>query len=176
MAQIKKLSVATVCGKLDVKAILNSAEPIKLMRVIGQAVDQKRGESSYGDWTALLGRFKATNLATGEISEAATLFLPEVALIPLQVALAAGPVMFAIEISVKSATNVKPGGSVYEYTWEPLLPPTDSDPIKQMEERLLALSAPASKLAGEGNPGDTPDPAANLAGKGSAKPAGKPKQ
>lgn len=145
MPQVKKLSVATVYGKIDLKELLNADKPVRVMRVLGQAVSSKSGESAYGRWTALLGRFKATNMDTGEVSEAAQLFLPEVALIPLQVAMSAGPVTFAIDLYVKPSTNTKPGGSAYEYTWEPVLQTTDADPLRQMEEQILALEAPADK-------------------------------
>jgi hypothetical protein len=154
MAQTKKLSVATVYGKIDAKKVLNSEKPIKVMRVIGQAIGTKAGNSSYGDWTSLVGQFKAINADTGEVSEAATLFLPDVALIPLQVALARDDtkgVAFAIDIFVKASTNTKPGGSVYEYSFENVLPPADNDPIKALEDKIAALALPA--------PTTTPDPA-----------------
>jgi hypothetical protein len=152
MAQTKKLSVATVYGKINPKTVLDATEPIKVMRVIGQAVGTKSGESNYGAWTCLVGQFKATNPETGETSEAAVLFLPDVALVPLQVALAQGDtkgVAFAIDIFVKAATNTKPGGSVYEYSFENVLPPAENDPIRQLEEKIASLALPAPTHAAE---------------------------
>jgi hypothetical protein len=147
MAQVKKISVATVCGKIDVKALLAAEnEQINLMQVIGSAVGIKTGTSNYGDWTALEGVFKATNLQTGETVGASVLFLPDVALIPIRVALSqegARGVEFAIKLGVKYARDAKPGGSVYEYTWEPLLPADASDPISRLEAKLAALALPA---------------------------------
>ena len=60
MAQVKKLSVATVFGKIDLKALVKADEagtPIKIMRVVGSAVSTKQGETAYGPYTALLGQF-----------------------------------------------------------------------------------------------------------------------
>jgi hypothetical protein len=150
MAQTKKLSVATVYGKIDAKKVLNSEQPIKVMRVYGQAVGTKTGDSNFGPWTALVGQFKAAHPETGEVSEASTLFLPDVALVPLQVALAqegARGVMFAMDIFVKASTNTKPGGSVYEYSFENVLPPADNDPIKALEDKINALALPAPDAA-----------------------------
>ncbi len=146
MAQIKKLSIKTVCGPVDVKKLIAApGEKMDLMQVLGNAVAIKNGTSSFGEWTALEGVFEATNIATGEISAASVLFLPDVALIPLRVALSAEGargVEFAIKIGVKYVNDAKPGGSVYEYTWEPLLPPSDTDPISRLKAKLLALPAP----------------------------------
>lgn len=151
MPQVKKLSVATVFGKIDLKAVINSDAPVPVMRVFGMAVGTKTGTSAYGEWTALVGRFKAVNLATGEESEAAQLFLPEVALIPLKVALAqAGnqAVTFAVDIFVKKSTNTKPGGVPYEYTFENVRPVEEDDPLVRLEAEIAknapALPAPAA--------------------------------
>ena len=161
MAQVKKLSVATVYGAIDLEKLIAASKvgdgSMPLMQVIGNAIGQKTGQSSYGDWTALTGQFQATNLETGEVSEAAQLFLPEVALIPLQVAMAspeARGVEFAITVSAKYAKSAKPGGVPYEYTWTPLLPPDANDPITRIKARLLALAPPAAKAA-DPAPADT---------------------
>ena len=156
MPQVKKLSVATVYGKIDIKTIVNASAPVPLMRVFGMAVGTKTGTSAYGDWTALVGRFKAINLDTGEESEASQLFLPEVALIPLKVALAqAGnqSVTFAIDVFAKQATNTKPGGVPYEYTFENIREPSEDDPLVRLAAEIAAspkaLPAPAAEPAAE---------------------------
>ena len=161
MAQIKKLSVATVYGAIDLKKIVNSDDPIKVMTCYGMAVSTKTGSSAYGDWTALVGQFKAINPDTGEVSEAAQLFLPDVALVPIQVALAANgnqAVSFAIDVFAQRSKNTKPGGSPYEYSFAHILPPAEDDPVKRLEERmreagalkLAAPPAPAPAPAGKG--------------------------
>jgi hypothetical protein len=152
MAQVKKLSVATVYGKIDLKEVLNAEKPVPVMRAYGVAVGTKTGTSAYGDWTALIGQFKAVNLKTGEVSEAAQLFLPEVALTPLRVALSRNEnrsVRFALDIKVQPAKNSKPGGVPYEYTFEHLLPPAEDDPLLMLEaemKEVAALPAPEPKV------------------------------
>lgn len=162
MPQVKKLSVATVYGKVDLEKLFAAPDKqIHVMRVIGQAVGSKSGESNYGPWTALTGRFRATNPETGEVMEAAQLFLPEVALIPIQVAMSNGAATFAIDVFAKKAESTKPGGSPYEYTWEPLIEPTDDDPLTRLQAQVnatKALSAPT--------PAPAPAPAPAKGGKG----------
>lgn len=182
MAQVKKLSVATVFGKIDLKKLIaadEKGETVPVMRVMGSAIGTKTGDSNFGPWTALQGQFKAINLDTGETSEAATLFLPDVALTPILVGLAAPGargVQFAIDIHAKYAADAKPGGVPYEYTFVPLLPAEDTDPIKQLELRLLALAdgnKPASDdKGGDAQPGNDKGgdaPAAGTKGKNKGK-------
>jgi len=162
---LKKISVATVFGKVDLKALLAApGETIKCMRVLGLAISQKTGLSSYGEWSALLGQFQATNLVTGEVFNGSTLFLPEVALTPILVALSAQGtrgVEFAIDVHVKYVNDAKPGGSPYEYTFVPLLAPDANDPVSRLAAKVLALEAPK---------GDAPaDAAADKGGKGGKK-------
>jgi hypothetical protein len=167
MAQIKKLSIKTVYGVIDVKKLLAApGEKLDCMQVIGNVVSLKAGSSSYGEWTACEGMFEATNCETGEVSHASVLFLPDVALIPLRVALAqegTRGVEFAIKIGVKYVNDAKPGGSVYEYTWEPLLPPDANDPITRIKAKLAALPAPEGFKA---LPDAINKPAAGATGKG----------
>lgn len=140
---LKKISVATVFGKVDLKELLKApGETIKAMRVLGLAISSKTGMSSYGEWTALLGQFQATNLATGEVFSGSTLFLPEVALTPILVALSsanARGVEFAIDVHVKYVNDAKPGGSPYEYTFVPLLAPDANDPVSRLAAKVAAL-------------------------------------
>jgi hypothetical protein len=154
MPQVKKLSVATVYGKIDAKKVLTSDRPVDLMIVYGLAVGTKSGTSNYGEWTALVGEFEAVNCETGEASQANQLFLPEIALLPLRVALErAQSVKFAIKLQARAATNSKPGGVPYEYVFENVLPPAEDDPMQALraEVQRLALPAPvASASQGKG--------------------------
>lgn len=164
MSQVKKLSVATVYGKIDLKKLITldeKGEKLPIMQVIGQAVGVKSGVSSYGDWKCLMGQFQATNSETGEVFEASQLYLPEVALTPLIVALSSPEtrgVEFAIKITANYAKNAKPGGVPYEYSWEPLLPPDANDPISRIKARLEALALPAP--AADAKPATDAKPAA----------------
>lgn len=151
MAQVKKLSIATVVGKIDLKEVINADKPIPLMRAYGMAVGVKTGTSNYGEWTALVGQFKCVNLKTGEVSEAAQLFLPEVALVPLRVALMQNDnraVRFALDVKVQPAKNSKPGGVPYEYTFDNVLPPAEDDPLLALEAEIAKVAAlPAPDVA-----------------------------
>ena len=173
MAQVKKISVATVYGKIDLKTLIEKSS-MPIMTVIGLAIGTRVGQSAYGDWTALVGQFQAANAETGEVMDAAQLFLPDVALLPIQTALARPEckgVEFAIQVSVHYAADAKPGGSPYEYSFEPLLPPDENDPISRMKVRLATAREAAAtaliQLARAADPAhaDPADPAAS-AGKG----------
>lgn len=148
MSQVKKLSVATVYGKIKLTDLI-AKRTMPLMRVIGTAVSTKKGVTQYGEFTALQGNFKAVNVETGEESRAASLFLPDVALLPIVTALSspdARGVDFAIELQVKYVgddAGHKSGGSVYEYTFVPLLDMGADDPIARIEARLAAQATHA---------------------------------
>lgn len=169
MSQVKKISVATVFGKIDLKELLAApAETIKVMRVLGSAVGVKEGESNFGHWKALMGQFRASHPETGEVFEAPILFLPEVALTPILVSLTqpgARAVEFALELSVKYVNNSKPGGVPYEYTWAPLLAPDADDPIARLEARIAA-TAQAALPSPTGDGGDGKQATANAAAAG----------
>lgn len=147
MSQVKKISVATVCGKIKLSELI-AKKVVPLMEVTGMAIGVKTGISSYGEWKALEGRFSATNVETGEVSEASVLFLPDVALVPIEVALKSPGtqgVEFDIRISAKYVAEDeghKSGGSPYEYTFENLSPQSADDPIARIKARRLALAAP----------------------------------
>lgn len=165
MANIKKISVATVFGAIDAKAVLTANGPIEVMRVYGLAVGSKSGTSQYGDWTALVGQFEAVNPVDGEVTQSSQAFLPEIALLPILTELAregAKGVQFAIRLFVQASKNTKPGGSVYEYTFEHMLPPSDNDPMQALRSAVasaLALPAPSSAPAADPAPAAAPAPA-----------------
>ena len=147
MAQVKKISVATVYGKISLKEIVEAGPTgIAVMRVAGQAIGTKTGDSNYGPWTALLGRFIAVHPQTGKETEAMQCFLPEVAMIPIQLALANAEtraVDFAIEIVAKESSNTKPGGSPYDYSFNNLAPLAENDPVQKMRALIVTSAAPA---------------------------------
>ena len=158
MAQVKKLSIKTVVGGVDPREVLKADKPISLMKVWGTAVGTKTGEAQYGQWTALVGSFEASNSETGEVSAASQLFLPDVALLPIQVALSAPDargVNFAIELFVRPAVDGKPGGSVFEYTFEPLMPAAANDPMAALRAIAMGTTAPA---LGDGSGGEPETP------------------
>ena len=90
MAQVKKISPATVFGKIPLEALLaahKKGETLPVMRVMGSAVASKTGTSSYGDWTCLLGTFEAIHAGDGSIHHASQFYPPEIALIPILTAI-----------------------------------------------------------------------------------------
>lgn len=156
MPQVKKISVATVAGSPDIESLVkfheaNGADATKpLVRIIGQAIGTKTGESTYGAWTGLLGRFMATNLETGEEVEASQCFLPEIALTPIVLALSnvdkGRSVTFAIDISCRMIPKEKrkPGGVPYEYLFADVVPPSDDDPLMKLKAQIAASPAALS--------------------------------
>lgn len=162
MAQVKKLSVGTVWGAIDVRKVLASDRPIAVMHVGGTAVDTKQVPTPYGESTCIMGEFTAVHPETGEMSEAGQLYLPEVAVIPLRLALAregARAAEFAFTIFVKAAVDAKPGGSVYEYTFENRMPISDNDPRAKMRQLLLEAAGKAPALTDESKATPAPAPA-----------------
>lgn len=154
--QVKKITVAGIHGPIDVKKILNTEEPLSVMRVYGNAVSHKNVPTPFGESTCLLGQFEAIGTETGLVQQAAQLYLPEVALIPILAAMMADDgktraVVFAIELFVGQAQNKKPGGSVYEYTFKPLMPPDEADPMEQLRRRVneVAPALPAPTRAAD---------------------------
>ncbi len=172
MAQIKKISVATIFGAITdaMLALILQGQKIHVMRVWGVAVGVKKGISNYGEWVALVGDFKALNPTTPDtVQRASQCFLPEIALLPVQVALEQSgnqSATFGMDVFITRALNPKPGGSVYEYTFEPLVAASADNPLARLEAEIgktLALQhAPAAA------PAPAPAPAAEPT-KGAAK-------
>jgi len=150
VAQVKKISVKNVYGKIKLSELIERAKKgevkVPVMRVVGVATGTRTGISDLGDYTALEGTFRATNPETGEVSAASILYLPDVALIPIQVALTSSKaVEFAIMVQVEYVAEkegFKDGGSPYEYSFESLIPHSADDPLARLEAKVLALTAP----------------------------------
>jgi hypothetical protein len=183
MANIKKISTATVGNKPTLKQLVEFAEKgidFPVMRVVGMAVKTKVGESSYGEYTALLGEFAAWPLnldgsiqADGAV-RAATCFLPDIALVPILTTLAGGAmsVQFAVDVKARviPEEKKKPGSSPYEYTFEHVLPPSSESPMERLLASVAAAQLPGvavnvEKLADAPAPAPAPE-AAPSKGKG----------
>jgi hypothetical protein len=155
MANVKKLSVATVYGKpslAELVAAQAKGKGLPAMRAAGFCVGTKSGESSFGPWQALIGDFVAWKLdadgkPVGEPQQSSSLFLPDIAMAPLQVALGQGAqsVRFAIDIQfvVVEESKRKPGGSIYEYSFSHVLAPDTASPMAQLLLELDPAPAPA---------------------------------
>jgi hypothetical protein len=158
MAQVKKISVATVYGKIALSALMAAPnKTLDIMQVVGVAVGIDKGESSYGDWECLKGDFEATDAKTGVVVRASTCFLPPVAMDAIKVGMSqmgtGRGLEFAIKVIAKYVAEDeghKSGGSPYEYSFEHLLKPSaESDPILKLKAAIAAqaqaLEAPKAQ-------------------------------
>ena len=140
----KKVSVAKVFGKVNAAIIAKTGgNEIHVMRILGSASGVKSGVSDYGDWKALSGQFRATNPETGEQTDAATAFLPDVALDMITGALDGGAtaVDFAFDIFAVLDDSSSVG---YTYRASPLLQAAEDSPINRIAAKLQAM-LPAPK-------------------------------
>lgn len=146
---VKKISVKSIFG--DVKAALKKGtiqDGTAIIRVIGIASGTKTGNTQFGDWTALLGQFKGTNLVTGEQFTSGKCFLPESAMeLIVPVVVAGNTAEFAVDIGVKENDSLAIG---YEYTVTPLIQQGSTDAMERLESAVAetaALPAPTKKGA-----------------------------
>lgn len=157
MSRVKKVSVAGVFGKIKLERLMGEKQ-YDVMRLIGRCVNSKVVPTPYGESTALLGEFEATNPETGEVSESSTAYLPDIALTPILTALAGSQAVdFAIMVGVRFAADDaghKSGGSVYEYTFRPLLSVAADNPILRIKAAMAAQGETDGKAALEAQKGE----------------------
>jgi len=138
---VNKLSVKSAIGKIAVKEIPESGI-LPLMRLFGVAGKKlSTGNSTYGEWTAFNGQFRAINLRTGEIVESGKLFVPEVAENMLVAALAAEgveSVEFGFDIGVERAETT----IGYQYTVTTLQDAKQADPLAALAKQFDAVPLP----------------------------------
>ena len=157
MQLIKKISAKTVCG--DVRKVVKSKEAgwkkEELFRVFGIANKIKTGDGDNGPWSAAEGQFKAVCSETGEEFAAGVCFLPDVAqnMVNAIVTNAEGQsVEFGFIIYVTEAPDSMTG---YTYAAEPLIKPTEDDPLERLEKQLgemNKLAAPKKDKAETAQP------------------------
>ena len=136
MQVIKKISTKTVFGSVNARMLPEDGAIKELYNVMGIASAVQVGESNYGAWECLRGRFRAVNLETGEEVEAGQAFLPALAheLVAPQV-IEGTTVEFALTIGARISESSPVG---YEYTAAPLLEPSEADPMNQLAKRVEA--------------------------------------
>lgn len=147
---VKKLSAKVLVGNVKAKLIPEGQKSIDLFDVIGIASDVKVGQSTYGEYVALIGRFRATALMgedAGKQYDSGKLFLPNIALDMIRGALKNGQVEFALRIGIKEDDKSTTG---YTYTAQPLIAPAENDPFEALAKKAMATlpapkSAPAAK-------------------------------
>lgn len=134
---IKKISVATVHGKIDKKTL--TKEGVVLFRAIGRATGLKSGQSQYGDWTALTGDFAAVK-PDGEVIRASQIFLPDVVLNMIAPRVEQGDaVEFALDIVVVADEGSNTG---YTYAARPVIAPdAATDPVTRLMEKISTQEA-----------------------------------
>jgi hypothetical protein len=143
-----KITVAAIDAQPKAKS-LKEGEAYSVAVIMGEAASHSVAQSNYGEFTKFKGNFAAVNMRTGERFRSANLILPQIVEHVLSSAIdeAEGSVQFALEIGVKYSEK---GNTGYVYTIKPLLEPSDSDPLKQLEDKVstlvklpqLALSGP----------------------------------
>lgn len=148
---VKKLSLKSIIGKVDVKKLHEEGKEVDLFNVGGTCTGTKTGNSQYGEWTAFAGTFGAIRLDTGEVYRDVQLFLPEVAegfVMPTVIEAKGQPVEFAFIIGVKPA-HKQDGSASYEYTVKPIQVAEVADPLDAMMA-VLRKNAPKQLAAPEG--------------------------
>jgi len=141
---LKKLTVKAIMGE-KVKAPEVMTE---LFTIYGIADGIKKGETQYGEWIGLTGRFEAVK---GDTLYASTVaFIPE----PLHSMIAgavtqpdAEAVQFGCKVHIKPRPDLPIG---YEYIAEPLVEQTENDPLSALRgtvHKTLSLDAPKDKTA-----------------------------
>ena len=158
----KKLSAKTIVGKVkallpknDKGEIINGS-PVALMRVYGICNGIKTGTSTFGEWIAFTGNFKAVRLSDGEVFAGSQLFVPDVVtelLGPVVRAAQGADVEFAFDIGAQG-TETEVG---YEYMVQPLMKIEESAPLLALEARLNLAALPAPTSAPAADPAPAPE-------------------
>lgn len=133
---VSKISTKTVCGKIDVKELIEAGDDgVKLYNVVGVATGTKSGESTFGPWEALTGNFQATRESDGQTFVGGNLFLPSAAhnMVSGQLTGEVGEqVEFAMQVS---AVYDESAQCKYRFEIEPLLEPSNDSPLAKLAEK-----------------------------------------
>lgn len=151
-----KLSLKSIVGKPDIKALHAGKVAIDLFNVGGTALGIKSGVSNFGDWNAFIGQFAAVRLDTGEVFKGGQLFLPTIAenfLMPAVMEAKGNPLEFGFIVGIQPM--LKPDGTEsYEYTVKPIIDTGVVDPLDAMVAKLEAhapkrIEAPVAESTGQ---------------------------
>ena len=165
----RKITISTVTGgpkkwfdKL-IKATpgADGVQSLDLCRIYGYAQGYTAGVSDFGEFIKFAGSFRGVNLDTGEVSEAPQVILQPFLAAAFKSALDApersGPVQFAFLIR---AVYDPSAAAKYRYAVLDLLPPAVSDPLAELEARMLGAPAATPALP-PAAPAPAPAPAAS---------------
>ena len=136
--QLRRLTVKTVFGAVDIEEVLKKADKrMDCMSIYGIVRRFKPDSSEIGgEFVRFYGQLRAVNLKTGEVFEGGQCILPGIAQDALYGALSGADtaeVQFACKIGVKYDPKAV---TKYVYTVESLLPPQESSPLAQLEKGL----------------------------------------
>ena len=144
--RVKKISVSSVCGKLDAATIAEMKEKgtsVFVGRFFGTANDVKKGVSQYGPWVALLGTFRGI-APTGEIFQGPQLLLP-LGICEAAAEQLAQPETESVDVVVDIFAKYKAigGADGYEFFAQTQAAPETEDPLSLMAAKLSALPSGA---------------------------------
>lgn len=152
MAQVKKISMAKLCGKLKPAELFkNGNTRVLVCTIVGVATGTKHGVSDYGEWTALIGSFRGTSkIGEEKTMNSPQLFMPDVAQMPISAALEGGASMAEFAVGIIAVEDDE-SATGYVYECENLAPSTDVDPLDRLMhtagKTLKALSDKAQPKA-----------------------------
>jgi len=129
VTDVKKITSKLMVGNTK------TADYGELYSVIGLAINVQTGTTSFGEWTALVGEFEAWNDKMRVRSN--KLFLPEVASIPITLALAKGDsVEFGIIVSKIEAENAVG----FEYTVKNIIPSKQNSALNDLKTKFITYN------------------------------------
>lgn len=137
---VKKLTTKIIVGKKIGKIEVRQ----QLYSIIGVATGLKTGESNYGAWTALVGRFEAERTADGAMFSAPLLLLPDEATAApiIQLVKIHEGVEFALVVTVEPTLSA-PG---YVYDIATVITPRKNDILAGLRLALRAYHDAADPL------------------------------
>jgi hypothetical protein len=110
-----------------------------LANIYGVCTGAKAATSDYGDYHRFRGAFRAVNLETGEQFAASAAIFPRFLEEQMLAALEASDKSMEFALKLGASASDSPVG--YEYVIEELFPPSDTDPIAAIEQRMSNLLA-----------------------------------
>lgn len=151
---VKKITARDVMGNMkefmrEHGSGKKDGDQIELFNIIGQVIGHQVGESTFGPWVKLKGRFRATNTTTGDVFNSSVAMLPDEITDPVLAALTldgAASVDMAFDIGVKIDDSTAVG---YVYVVKPLMKPSEDDPLERLQKQLTGPDTAAKGAGGK---------------------------
>jgi len=140
---LKKMTPKTIMGERPKVG----DEPKQLFTIYGVASGVRKGESNYGPWTMLTGRFEAARDGQDYISGECALPNPLHNMIIESLRHDEHGEVKAVEFACNVIIAPRPDTAIgYEYFAEPIVEQTENDPLSSLRARVTArLAIPAPK-------------------------------